>query len=200
MDVLVWILMAILVPLLVTEFGELAPWLARKVIGLSAHLIVHPVEREERRQEWLAALPEVPGKIVKLLDALSILLYVVPRMWIAYGVPGGPRHRRIKRALEFGPNLVRHAFFTLNGAAADELPAFVTAQGSKVNIFRYVDPLPHDVSEDVECGDPRLAKVIVDLAERLFAAPPTVDWRKVLGEEPATGGAAKAATHGAGTR
>ncbi|MER6505937.1 hypothetical protein ABT158_03950 [Nonomuraea sp. NPDC001636] len=182
-DALSWILMVILAPLLVNEFGEVAPWLARKVIGLSARSIVHPVEREERRQEWLAALPEVPGKLVKLLDALSILLFVVPRMWVAYGVPGGRRHRRIRRALKFGPNLVQHALITLNGATEDNLPAFVTAKDSKVIIFRYVDPLPHDMREEVECGDPRVAQAIADLAERLFSAPPTVDWAKVLGKQ-----------------
>ncbi|MDN3239222.1 hypothetical protein [Glycomyces tritici] len=68
-----WIVL-IVVPLLLSEFTELAPWLAKKLIRGSALLLRDEIATERFAEEWAAELETKPGKLVKLGYALFRLL------------------------------------------------------------------------------------------------------------------------------
>jgi hypothetical protein len=76
------LLTLIVVPLLVNEAGELAPWLAGRVVKLGASLLGTQQARERYAEEWAANLERVPGKVAKLAWACGLLLYSVPRLRI----------------------------------------------------------------------------------------------------------------------
>lgn len=67
-------LVLIVVPLLLSEFTELAPWLARKLVQGSALLLRDEAATERFAEEWTAELETKPGKLVKLTYALLRLL------------------------------------------------------------------------------------------------------------------------------
>ncbi|MFB7243033.1 hypothetical protein ACFCYX_11250 [Streptomyces populi] len=70
----------IVVPLLLAEFGEVAPWIAVKIVRWGARFVGDHERTERYKEEWAAGLDTVPGKLSKLLKALGILCYAVPRM------------------------------------------------------------------------------------------------------------------------
>jgi hypothetical protein len=156
-----WILGSIVVPLIVNEMTELAPWLALKTIKTAAWLITDPIERMERRAEWEAALPDVPGKLTKLADALSLLILVVPQTWIRYGIPFGPRARRNSSARALiSKNMIRawtHAGGATSGVA-----------GSHARLYTSDQPWHADEIFDVDCGNPKRAIAFLEQFGRLF--------------------------------
>jgi hypothetical protein len=80
------IITVIILPLLVGEFSELAPWTARKLLSWGAHQLPTQEQSERYQEEWLAGIEDVPGKLVKLIKALSIVCYTVPLInWHANG-------------------------------------------------------------------------------------------------------------------
>lgn len=98
MDALLWVLVGIVLPLALTELSEIAPWLAERIVRFGARLIPDPIESTVREQEWLASLPDVPGKLIKVIDAVSVVAVTIPRAWRRYGIPRSRRHRRLRQA------------------------------------------------------------------------------------------------------
>jgi hypothetical protein len=75
----VWVIIsAVVLPLALSEFSEISPWAARHLLNWAAHRLGDPRACERYREEWLAGLNDVPGKLTKLLSALSIICYTVP--------------------------------------------------------------------------------------------------------------------------
>jgi len=78
------ILLAIAIGLFVSEFSEVCPWAARKLIRWSAHHRYAPPARAELRAEELAAyLDDRPGRLFKLITALSFAAAAVVTRKIA---------------------------------------------------------------------------------------------------------------------
>lgn len=71
---------AIILPLVVGEFSELAPWVARKLLAWGARQLPTQEQSQRYQEEWLAGIDDVPGKLVKLAKALSIVCYTVPML------------------------------------------------------------------------------------------------------------------------
>lgn len=63
--------MGVLWAVLYPELRECAPWLAKRVLD---HAVagVDPEDRERLAEEWAAELEEVPGKLLKLVFAVSL--------------------------------------------------------------------------------------------------------------------------------
>jgi hypothetical protein len=80
MMIITLIVGGIILPLLVSEFSELAPWAARKILSGGARLLPDKEQSERYREEWLAGIDDVPGKLVKLAKAASIVCCMVPAM------------------------------------------------------------------------------------------------------------------------
>jgi hypothetical protein len=73
-------LFAVLVPLLVSEAGDLAPSLARWLLRWGARRIGQADKARRYEEEWLADLERVPGKVTKLAHACGVLALSVPRL------------------------------------------------------------------------------------------------------------------------
>lgn len=72
------ILLAIVLGLAVNECSDVSPWLARKLMRLSARLRYVDLERRRiRSDEWVALVDERPGKLLKLLTGIGFLLAAV---------------------------------------------------------------------------------------------------------------------------
>jgi hypothetical protein len=74
------LLTLIVVPFAVNEAGELAPWLAGRMVQWGASLLGTQKARERYAEEWAANLERVPGKLTKLAWACGLLLWSAPRM------------------------------------------------------------------------------------------------------------------------
>lgn len=72
-SMVVFLITGMLLPLLINEFGEVAPWLAGRIVRRAARRLENPEATERYAEEWEATLEEVPGKLMKLLKALDIL-------------------------------------------------------------------------------------------------------------------------------
>ena len=71
MSPLWWILSAVILPVLLAEFTEIAPWLADKLVRIAATAL--PLEQRSRyEEEWLAELAAIPGKVLKLGWAIKV--------------------------------------------------------------------------------------------------------------------------------
>jgi GAF domain len=90
-----FILLAIVVPLLVSEAGDLAPFLARQLLGWGARRIGDADQARRYAEEWLADLERVPGKVTKLAHACGVLALSVPRLRAQ--VRRGSRRARLPR-------------------------------------------------------------------------------------------------------
>ena len=78
--VLIIVLLTAILPLALNEAGELAPWLARRLLSWTAARLGTPDARERYGEEWLANLDHVPGKLTKLMWALGLLFFSAPRL------------------------------------------------------------------------------------------------------------------------
>lgn len=65
-------------PIIICEFTEVSPWLARCLLTWAAGKLGDVSRTERYREEWLAGLEDVPGKLIKLIRALSIVCYMIP--------------------------------------------------------------------------------------------------------------------------
>jgi hypothetical protein len=82
---LLWVLTAIVLPLLLSEFTDLCPWLAKKLVRRAARRLPEP-DRPRWEAEWLAELASKPGQLLKLLWALGLL----PGAWKMSRMLGAP--------------------------------------------------------------------------------------------------------------
>lgn len=71
---------SMIMTLLLAEFTELSPWLARKVIKAGAHLLLERQQVARYEAEWTALLAGTPGKLTVLVRAVGIVMLAVPRM------------------------------------------------------------------------------------------------------------------------
>jgi hypothetical protein len=127
-------LFAVLVPLIVSEAGDLAPSLARWLLRWGARRIGEADKARRYEEEWLADLERVPGQVTKLAHACGVLALSVPRLraqfrqgpggallpgWIAdrvteqlAGLPGADA--ALQRVAEtFVPDFADHCFIDL---------------------------------------------------------------------------------------
>jgi hypothetical protein len=82
------ILLAIAVGLAVSEFSEVCPWVARKLVRWSAHRrYVPPACAELRAEELGAFIDDRPGRLFKLITALGFAAAAVVTRKVA---PAGP--------------------------------------------------------------------------------------------------------------
>ena len=70
----------VVVPLLTAECGEVAPWLAAKILRWSARRLGDREKEERYTEEWLANLEHVPGKLTKLGHALGVAVLGVVQL------------------------------------------------------------------------------------------------------------------------
>jgi len=66
---LLWFLVTVLLPLLLSEFTDLSPWMAKNLIRRAARRIPEQ-ERPRWEGEWLGELASRPGRLFKLAWAL----------------------------------------------------------------------------------------------------------------------------------
>jgi hypothetical protein len=66
---LLWFLVTVLLPLLLSEFTDLSPWMAKALISRAARRIPEQ-ERPRWEEEWLGELESKQGRLFKLLWAL----------------------------------------------------------------------------------------------------------------------------------
>jgi hypothetical protein len=93
-EILGGLLLLVVIPALVNEMGELAPSLAQRLLRWGARRL-GPEFADRYEEQWLAELAEVQGKLTKLVWAIGIVLYGVPRMrWQFHS-----RRRKVERAL-----------------------------------------------------------------------------------------------------
>ncbi|MGW0920616.1 ATP-binding protein [Streptomyces sp. NPDC002755] len=70
---------AIILPLLLSEFGDWCPWLAKRLTRWTAQRLGDAQATERYSEEWLAELAHLPGKLSHLVTATSYLL-ALPRI------------------------------------------------------------------------------------------------------------------------
>ncbi|WP_157620389.1 RNA polymerase sigma factor [Saccharothrix sp. NRRL B-16348] len=79
-DWAVFLLLGLLVPLIVNEIGEVAGWLAIRVLTWGARRLGSIQAAERYSEEWSADLERIPGKLTKLGYALSTVALSVPQL------------------------------------------------------------------------------------------------------------------------
>jgi hypothetical protein len=75
MRVAISILLLVFLPLALQEFGELAPWMAERLLKRGTRWLP-PAYREQYEQDWLGELDTIPGKITKLGFTFRVLVRV----------------------------------------------------------------------------------------------------------------------------
>lgn len=78
--ILGFLLLAVLVPVLVGEARDLAPFLAAWLLRWGARHVGQAGQARRYEEEWLADLGRVPGKATKLVHACSVVALSVPRL------------------------------------------------------------------------------------------------------------------------
>jgi hypothetical protein len=77
----IWVVIsAILIPLIISEFSEVSPWMAKRLLAWGARRMPTTSLAERYQEEWLAGIDEFPGRITKLAKAIGIVLYMIPAM------------------------------------------------------------------------------------------------------------------------
>lgn len=72
----VFLITAVALPLLLTEFGDWCPWLAARLVRWAARHLGDPASCQRYEEEWIANLNEVPGKLGRLVAAFGYLAYM----------------------------------------------------------------------------------------------------------------------------
>jgi len=85
-SVLVFLVTAVIVPILVGEFTDWLPWFAERMIAAAARTMPSAV-RSRYVEEWLAELEDVPGKLSKLVFAARVLVRAPVAAAAIRGVP-----------------------------------------------------------------------------------------------------------------
>nr|WP_024127031.1 AAA family ATPase [Streptomyces sp. F8]AHE39752.1 IstB domain protein ATP-binding protein [Streptomyces sp. F8] len=78
-SVFVFVATAVVLPLLLSEFGDWCPWLAKRLTRWTARRLGDVEATARYSEEWLAELAHLPGKLSHLLTATSYLL-ALPRI------------------------------------------------------------------------------------------------------------------------
>jgi GT2 family glycosyltransferase len=88
--------------LIVNEVSDIAPWAARKIVIFCAGRIGEAEASQRFEAEWLAALDDRPGKLLKLCTAISILLQATVQLRALLG-PGRARTGRHRKSRDASP-------------------------------------------------------------------------------------------------
>lgn len=90
----IFMMSAVILPLLLAEFGDWCPWLAKRLTRWTAHHLGDAQATERYSEEWLAELAHLPGKLSHLVTATSYLLALPRIRWSLRAVrrttPAGP--------------------------------------------------------------------------------------------------------------
>lgn len=86
MNILIFLVTAVIVPMLVSEFTDWLPWFAARLIGATVRTLPYAV-RSRYAEEWLAELDDVPGKLSKLAFAIRVLARAPSMAAAIRGVP-----------------------------------------------------------------------------------------------------------------
>ncbi|MEU3547099.1 AAA family ATPase [Streptomyces longwoodensis] len=78
---MITVLTAVVLPLLLSEFGDWCPWLAKRVVRWTARCLGDAAAAERYTEEWLAELEEVPGKLSRLIVAAGKVLALPKSRW-----------------------------------------------------------------------------------------------------------------------
>ncbi|CBG73116.1 putative membrane protein [Streptomyces scabiei 87.22] len=89
------IVTALVLGLVINEFCDVSPWLARKVIWLAARCVPDAEARQRLEEEWAAGIQDRPGKILKLLSALTLLASAMTSIRGMY-LAGRPRFHHVR--------------------------------------------------------------------------------------------------------
>jgi hypothetical protein len=69
------LVLAVLIPLALAEFGQWCEWIAKRILPLAASLRYGSGDRADvRSEEWIGHLGDIPGQLSKLTYALGHLL------------------------------------------------------------------------------------------------------------------------------
>jgi hypothetical protein len=68
-----FVVTAIVLPLVLTEFGDWSSWLADRLVRWAARRLPDPASRSRYEEEWTANLNHVPGKLARLFAAVGYL-------------------------------------------------------------------------------------------------------------------------------
>lgn len=86
MTVLAFLITAVLVPMLVSEFTDWLPWVAARLVRTSIRALP-PSSRPRYAEEWLAELDAIPGKLSKLALAIRIFIRAPATATALSGLP-----------------------------------------------------------------------------------------------------------------
>src|SRR6266446_5623352 len=78
------ILISIILPVIAFEIGECATFISRTLINIGSWFLGVITTRQAAqiyREDWLALLATLPGKLTKILLTCSILARAIPRLW-----------------------------------------------------------------------------------------------------------------------
>jgi len=79
MTIITWIT-TVVAPLIVLEIKDLAPWIARQIVRFGARLIMDRTHAARYKEEWLAGIDDWPGPLTKIVGAVILVVFVVPRL------------------------------------------------------------------------------------------------------------------------
>jgi hypothetical protein len=86
MKALTSLFLFVILPLLLAEFTELAPWLAKQTVRLAVKVL--PSEfRGRLGREWQGDVDRTPGKLLKLGRALGFMMWAYPNRRAVLGLP-----------------------------------------------------------------------------------------------------------------
>ena len=114
-----FVVTAVALPLLLSEFGDWCPWLAAWIVRSAARRLGDPPACQRYEEEWIANLNEVPGKLTRLIAAFGYLA-CLPSM-----------RRSISRARAAGPA-------SIGNSVASQLPsgaALFTGRGEELALL-----------------------------------------------------------------
>ena len=95
-QVIIFLATAVVLPLLLTEFGDWCPSLAKRLARWTAQRLGDVQATERYSEEWEAELGHLPGKLSHLLTAISYLTALPRIRWSL---------RAVRRANPAGPSL-----------------------------------------------------------------------------------------------
>ncbi|MEH0396216.1 ATP-binding protein [Streptomyces sp. NBC_01260] len=75
------VLTAVVLPLLLAEFGDWCPWLAKRLVRWTARHLGDAAVVERYSEEWLAEIEEVPGKLSCLVVAIGKVSALPKSRW-----------------------------------------------------------------------------------------------------------------------
>ncbi|KAA9375200.1 hypothetical protein F5972_27875 [Microbispora cellulosiformans] len=155
------IVLGILLGLVVNEFCDVSPWLARIVIRWSADIRYKNAPRQQMRADELVALiEERPGKLFKLLTAAGFLVSAI------FHVSYHGSSRQIK-VLAY---IARH--YSIK-ECREAIPAFLRGEGRILYAYRVIRPRLSYVYQSVEERIRPLLQVVIDRTETEFSGEST---------------------------